>query len=242
MNWRFEIYEALASTSDLCRSRAEAGEPDGLVILAKEQYAARGSRGRGWTTGKGNLSFSFLMHFVDDEWLQALPFLISVALYEALQGFLPGPQKAEKCFQLKWPNDLLLDGRKLAGILVETGYSGPKRWAVVGIGVNLQEAPVIEGRELACFAEKAPPPTSEICAHAIIESLQRWLQVWQKEGVRVVHQTWLSYAHPVGTRLAVKGRDTYMTGMFGGLDEQGRLLLTLESGEVVPVVTGDVLL
>ncbi|MXV35428.1 MULTISPECIES: biotin--[acetyl-CoA-carboxylase] ligase [unclassified Saccharibacter] len=242
MIWRFDIHEALASTSDFCRGRAEAGDDQGLVVLAKEQSAARGSRGRSWTTGKGNLAFSFVCRIPENStFLQALPFLTAVALYEGMTACLPASFSTEKHFTLKWPNDLLLHQCKMAGILIETGHNETHQWAVIGIGANLKNAPKLPDRRLACFADLATPPDAEECARKIIHSFDKWKKEWEEKGSSVVHQAWLSYAHPIGTRLAVQGRDTYKTGMFSGLDAQGHLLLTLDNGDVLPVVTGDIL-
>lgn len=242
MIWRFDIHEALASTSDLCRSRAEAGDDQGLAVLAKKQTAARGSRGRSWSTGEGNLAFSFVCRIPEKtSFLQVLPFLAALSLYEGVTAELPFSLKKNAHFTLKWPNDLLLNQRKMAGILIETGYNAAHQWAVIGIGANLATAPSIPGRHLACFADLAQPPEAQACAQHILNAFDKWQKLWEEEGSSVVHKAWLSYAHPIGTRLAVKGRDTYKTGKFGGLDAQGHLLLTLDNGDVVPVVTGDIL-
>lgn len=242
MIWRFDIHEALASTSDLCRSRAEAGDDQGLAVLARKQTAARGSRGRSWSTGEGNLAFSFVCRIPEKtSFLQVLPFLVALSLYEGITAELPVSLKKNAHFTLKWPNDLLLNQCKMAGILIETGYNATHQWAVIGIGANLASAPSIPGRHLACFADLAQPPEAQVCAQHILNAFDKWQKLWEEEGSSVVHEAWLSYAHPVGTRLAVKGRDTYKTGMFGGLDAQGHLLLTLDNGDVVPVVTGDIL-
>lgn len=254
MNWRFEIYETLSSTSVVCRQRAEAGEASGLVLLAHRQGAARGSRGRSWTSGEGNLAFSFLivssfldvssdpsdaMHGKWGEFVAVLPFLTGLAVYEA---FVALSVKKATGFQLKWPNDLLLHQRKMAGMLIETGFSiDGNAWAVVGVGANLRQAPVIEGRELASFSELGFWPSPETCASLILEKFDDECARWRKAGREAVYDAWCERAHPLGTPLAVRGRDTYMSGRFRGLDEQGRLLLARDNGDLVSVVTGEVL-
>lgn len=244
MTWRFEQYETLASTSDLCRERAEAGEQDRLAVLAERQSAARGSRGRGWDSGEGNLAFSFLFHFSDNQDFRAvLPYLVSLAFHDGLVA-ASGRDLAD-WLRLKWPNDLLLSGRKMAGILIETGPlagADPSAyWAVIGMGANLRQAPVIEGRELAALSEVCSPPEAVACAHAILCSFDAWMERWQSEGNGVIWNGWMQRAHPLGTRLILRRHGRETAGRFAGLDAQGHLLLTLDGGAVISVVTGDVI-
>lgn len=250
MTWRFEIYETLASTSDLCRERAEAGASEGLVILAHQQSAGRGSRGRHWSGGAGNLAFSFLLGFPGhssehNDFLQALPFMAGLALYEASQKFISKISKdtanTESPFCLKWPNDLLLNHRKMAGILVETGEALGRRWAVIGIGANLARAPEIEGRSLACLAELGITVAPEIYGRAILADFEKWRHYRTQNGNKALYRAWLARAHPPGARLTVRGTDYCMAGRFGGLTQEGCLLLEKENGDVVSVVTGEVL-
>ncbi|MCX5615901.1 biotin--[acetyl-CoA-carboxylase] ligase [Bombella sp. TMW 2.2559] len=246
MTWRFEQYETLASTSDLCRERAEAGEKSGLAVLAERQSAARGSRGRGWDSGEGNLAFSFLFHFSDSRDFRAvLPYLASLAFHDGLMAAASCPENLSDRLRVKWPNDLLLSGRKMAGILIETGLSAggdPSTcWAVIGMGVNLRQAPAIEGRQLAALAEVCSPPDAVSCAHAILHAFDDWMERWKRNGNGVIWEGWMKRAHPVGTRLILRRHGRETAGRFAGLDAQGHLLLTLDGGAVISVVTGDVI-
>lgn len=266
MNWRFEIYETLASTSDFCRERAEAGENEGLAVLARRQSAARGSRGRNWESGEGNLAFSFLLHFSEkSSFRSVLPYLVAVAVYDGVYAASVGSKMYEPNaayvpkneidlpLSLKWPNDLLLMGRKMAGILIETGGSGvsassekgssvdEQAWAVIGVGANLCKAPHVEGRSLAALADIISPPTVEKCAKEILCALDKWRQCWQQGGDQAIWQGWMERAHPIGTRLIVRRHDRDIKGQFAGLDMQGHLLLTLDDGTVTSIVTGDII-
>ncbi|MBS1101872.1 biotin--[acetyl-CoA-carboxylase] ligase [Gluconobacter sp. Dm-62] len=242
MNWRFEYYETLGSTSDLCKTRAEAGEPEHLAIQAFSQTSGRGTRGRTWSDPGGNLAISLLFRPANPAaFIAALPFLIAVALYEAATHFCPtatGPSP----FMVKWPNDLLLDERKMAGVLIETGGRQGRSWVVVGIGANLTQAPEIPGRRLAALSEKTTAPSARAFGEMLVVQIERWSAILAGQGFEPIRAAWLTRAHPVGTRLAVQGCETYITGSFSGLDAQGRLLLALPNGETIPVVTGDILL
>lgn len=252
MGWRFEVFDSIGSTSDLCKARAEEGAPAGLAVQALEQSAGRGRRGRRWEGGKGNLAVSFLLRPTSYEaFLGAAPFLSSLALFDAALRFLPPEFACEggtDRLMLKWPNDLLLDGRKMAGILIETGGREGERWVVIGMGANLLFAPDVPGRALAAFSEIAPPPDPRAFGAVLAEALERRTAGWERHGFAPVRADWLKRAHPAGTRLAVAGplaggeAEPYITGSFSGLDERGRLLLALPGGEILPVVTGDIML
>ncbi|MBN3866615.1 biotin--[acetyl-CoA-carboxylase] ligase [Gluconobacter kondonii] len=242
MNWRFEYHETLGSTSDLCKIRAEAGEPEYLAVQAFSQTAGRGTRGRTWTDPGENLAISLLFRPADPAtFIAALPFLTAVALYETATHFCPSPV-GPMPFMVKWPNDLLLDGRKMAGVLIETGGPQGRPWVVVGIGANLTQAPEIPGRRLAALSEKTAAPSAKAFGEILVAQIERWTTILTAQGFAPIRAAWLARAHPVGSRLAVQGCETYITGSFSGLDAQGRLLLTLPNGETIPVVTGDILL
>lgn len=239
MTWRFEFYETLGSTSDLLKEKAEAGAQDKLAIQAFSQTSGRGTRGRSWVDPGGNLAISLLFRPEKSiDFLAAIPFLTAVSLYETARQFSTG----EADFMLKWPNDLLLSERKMAGVLIEAGGNADRKWVVVGIGANLRQAPQIEGRQLSALSEVAAAPDPAVFGRDLTLQMDRWIGLWEAEGFAPIREAWLERAHPVGRHLAVQRGETYISGSFSGLDEQGRLLLALPNGETIPVVTGDILL
>lgn len=215
-DWRLEIHDELPSTSDAVIRRAEAGEAAGLAILARRQTKARGSRGRSWSEPPGgNLAVSVLLRPAGDvaEGAQAV-FRAALALIEAMDA-----QSGAARLTLKWPNDILLDGRKLAGILVESAAAGDRfAWMVIGFGANLRERPALAGVTSACLVEggEAPVPPETVAA-ALFRRLDHW---WARD-FAVVRSAWIARAHPVGTMLIVDGHE----GRFAGLDDAGALLL-----------------
>ncbi|MBV8095641.1 MAG: biotin--[acetyl-CoA-carboxylase] ligase [Acetobacteraceae bacterium] len=237
MEWRLETYAKAGSTSDICLSRAASGESEGLAVLALQQTKGRGSRGRSWLSPPGNLSLSVLLRpnaslLEAGEW----PLRAGLALSDALLSFLPDPAS----LTVKWPNDLLLRGRKLAGILIDT-ISGPDRRIaalVLGFGVNLAVAPEIEGRATASLAgEGLVPPAPESFAPILLDRLASRCN----EGFPSVRAAWLERAHPLGTRLKVIGGGLVLEGKFAGLDGAGHLLLETPAG-VQAISAGEVLL
>ena len=228
--WHLEVHDELPSTSDEVIRRAEAGAAAGLAVLARRQTRARGSRGRGWTEPEGNLALSVLLrptHDLGDSGHAA--FRAALALIEALD-----PHAGMASLALKWPNDVLLDGSKLAGILVESAVAGERlAWMAIGFGANLRARPVLPGvLATACLSEGGCDPVApEIVAARLLDRLDHWFA----QDFATVRTAWLGRAHPVGTALVVDGR----AGRFAGLSATGALLLD-DAGGQWEVATGQV--
>jgi len=220
--WRLEVHETLGSTSDLCREHALAGEAGGLAVLALQQTAGRGSRGRAWISPPGNLYLSLMLRPTTkprDSGMWAL--LAGVAVAEALAGF---------GVSLKWPNDILYDGAKLGGILIESsvGASGTLDFLVIGIGLNLAHAPNLPDRRTATLSGAADP---QVTAQKILDRISHWhVAGWDE-----VRAAWLRHALPVGTEMTLRQEDTHRAGRFAGLSDDGSLLLA--EGETVRLVS-----
>ena len=237
--WRLEIYDELPSTSDLVRTRAEAGEPEGLAVLARRQTQGRGSRGRAWSTPVGNLAISILLRpdlAIRDAACMSL--LTGLALAEAVAAILPpGPTLA-----LKWPNDLMLNRQKLAGILLDSHGDGAGRvaWLIPGIGVNLAYAPELPDRIAACLADHMPAPLPEAFAPSLLDRLAHWSDIHAAAGFPPVRQAWLTHAQPPGSPMTLKLGADVLQGTFAGLDEDGSLMMA-QDGAVRRYSTGEVL-
>ncbi len=238
-DWRLEVYDELPSTSDLVRARAEAGEPAGLAILARRQTQGRGSRGRAWSTPAGNLAISILLRpdlAVRDAACMSL--LSGLALAEAVAAILPsGPTLA-----LKWPNDLMLNGQKLAGILLDSHGDGQGRvaWLIPGIGVNLAYAPELPDRIAACLANHMPAPAPEAFAPILLDRLAHWSDIHAASGFPPVRAAWLTHAQPPGSPMSLKLGAELLQGTFAGLDDDGSLMMA-QNGAVRRYSTGEVL-
>ena len=231
--WRLEVFEELGSTSTECAERARAGEAGGLAVLALRQTAGRGSRGRLWQAPEGNLNLSVLLRpqrLAAEAGMFAL--LAGIAVAEALQA-LTG-----LTVMLKWPNDVLLGQAKLAGILIDAVSAGPGLdWLVIGIGINLREAPRIEGRRTTSLGEQGVELAPRIAANAVLERLD----YWQDASPEAIRNAWLSRAHAIGTPLAIHAAGRLLQGSFAGLSPAGELLLQTEN-RIDAISTGEVLL
>ena len=205
-----------------------AAEGDWLVAL--QQEAGRGRQGRAWTSLKGNFFGSTLVVVrPGDPPPHSLSLAAGLALIEAVDVAVPGQAP-----MLKWPNDVMLLGGKLAGILLERG--GDR--VAVGFGVNLAEAPRLSGRATASLGRRIGP---KAFAPLLATAFARLLGLWRSSEPALLAQAWLARAHPVGTRLSVhSGKDEVASGRFDGLEPDGALRLVLDDGMISIVRAGDV--
>jgi BirA family biotin operon repressor/biotin-[acetyl-CoA-carboxylase] ligase len=224
------------STNEDLIALARAGAPEGYWLRAERQNRGRGRHGRVWDSPQGNLHASTLVRLVPgDPSAPTLALTAAVALHETAALFAP-----EADLMLKWPNDVLAGGAKLAGILLEREGEA----VVVGFGVNLAHAPAGLDRRatsLAALSSAAPAPAAFL--HALVPAFARWLGCWRSEGLPPVRHRWLAAAHPPGTPLAAATADgTRIEGLFDGLEDSGALRLRLAGGGTEIVHAGDVFL
>lgn len=221
--FRLRVHAALPSTSDLVAQLAAAGEPDGLAVLAHRQTAGRGTQGRPWESRAGNLHLSVLLRPAEP--LRHAPqwgLLAAVALSDALAATIPDPA----AITLKWPNDLMLNGAKAAGILAEASANdqGGIGWLCLGIGVNLAHAPAVEGRATACLAGAGiVPPSPEAFAATLLAALDTRRTQRITEGFAPIRAAWLARGPVLDTHIALTSG---IAGRFAGLAEDGALLLS----------------
>ncbi|WP_372622083.1 biotin--[acetyl-CoA-carboxylase] ligase [Falsiroseomonas sp.] len=226
--WRLRVEAELPSTSDLLLRLAAAGEPDGLAVMARRQTSGRGRDGRNWQSPAGNLYISLLLR-PDAPASEASHWALlgAVALAEALARFLPDPA----AIRLKWPNDLLLGGAKLAGMLCEaSARDGRIEWVVLGLGANLAVAPAIEGRATTCIAAHSPAPDAEDAAVALVSTVDRWRRVLAGEGLGPLLEAWQRRGPALGARLTLRTTAGETIGLYRGLDRDGALLLETAGG------------
>jgi len=193
------------------------------------QEAGRGRQGRGWRSLRGNFFGSTLVEVQPgDPPAPTLSLAAGLALIEAVDAVAP-----DLALLLKWPNDLLLRGDKLAGILLER--SGER--IVAGFGVNLAASPPLDGRKAASL-DGAIRPTA--FAPLLAGSFARLLGLWRGSEPGAIARAWMVRAHPIGTELTVhSGADEKISGKFDGLEPDGALRLGTAAGVEI-VRAGDV--
>lgn len=211
---------------------ARNGASEGLWLRAERQTAGKGRQGRAWASPEGNLYISTLVRVRPGEPSPAtLALVAAVALEETVSVFGVQPM-------LKWPNDLLVNGAKLSGILLERVDDA----VILGFGVNLAHCPVGLGQPATSLRVYAPAPDPQVFAETLAEIFARWLSRW-RDGIAPVRERWLARAHPIGTALAARLADgTSVEGLFDGLSHEGALMLRLAGGSSRAIHAGDVFL
>lgn len=214
---------------------ARTGLGEGVWLRAERQTAGRGRQGRPWVSPVGNLSASTLVRLrPTDPPAATLGLVAAVALHETVRAYL-----REGDLLLKWPNDLLLDGAKLSGVLLERVDDA----VVIGMGVNLAHHPALPDRPTTSLAAAGVEVAPADFAETLAEALARWLSAWRGQGVAPVRARWLERAHPVGTALFARLPDgSAIQGLFNGLDGDGALSLRLADGSARAIHAADVLL
>jgi BirA family transcriptional regulator, biotin operon repressor / biotin---[acetyl-CoA-carboxylase] ligase len=235
-----QIFDTLDSTNEEARRRVAAGNVSPVYIMARTQTAGRGRRGRDWVTRPGNLLLTYLgATRQKPQSIALLGFAAGLALAELCDALI-GPGRAK----LKWPNDLMLGGRKAGGLLLESGaLADGRNWVALGIGFNLAAAPEDVGQETAAlsqFLAGGSAPVPEVVAVDLAQRLASWSGWLEREGFAPLRSAWLARAHGMGQPARVENGGPVLIGIARDLSAQGELLLELDTGEMRAVAAGDI--
>ncbi len=242
------ILDTIGSTNDEAKRMAREGAPARSVVLARRQSAGRGRRGRAWQSPPGNLYASILLDVRARAHRAAeLSFVAALAVADAIRRFAGSARRVE----CKWPNDVLLNGAKVAGVLLESeegpaeaavgGAEGLPSFLVLGIGVNIVCHPEADGyRATSLSAEGCQAPASEALLEALLAALNDWDSSWRVEGFAPIRAAWEARAKGLGGPIEVRTGADHLSGTFAGLDETGALRLALADGAERRLSAGEV--
>lgn len=236
--YALKAFDVIDSTNEEARRLAATGQREPVWITASRQTAGRGRRGREWQSPTGNLAATLLIRPGKPaaECAQ-LSFAAAIAAQEMVASFAP-----EAEVRVKWPNDVLVNGRKIAGILLESASTGTvPEWLAIGIGINLAHHP--EGTEfpatsLPALGITAPNPSEALARLAA--SFAKWYETWRASGFSPLRDAWLARAAGLGTRIRARLSDGEFWGMFEGIDETGALILRESQGKTRTIAAGEV--
>lgn len=230
--WRLVALQSVGSTNDEAARLADSGAPEGTVVWAREQTGGRGRRGRRWTSPAGNLYCSTVLR-PDCPAPRAAELGFVAAL--AVADIVP-PKRAVR---VKWPNDVLVDGGKVAGILPESaiGEDGKAQHVVMGIGVNVGFAPELSEMR---YPSAMLGGTVEGALEKLTAALAARLDQWRRAGFETIRAAWLAKAGPIGLDVDVKLGEELVRGRFAGIDGDGALLLETSAGRR-KIVAGELL-
>ena len=234
------------STNDAVRTLAEQGKLGPLWLRADRQTSGRGRHGRNWTSPIGNLYASGLFPLGTAPLAGAhLGFAAALTIADTIAAYAPMAKPS-----LKWPNDVLVGGAKISGILLETGQSGRQSWVIVGIGLNLVDHPA-----------DTPYPATHLMAHIAKEELDKaepvftgaddvmavlsaqfeyWRGLYEQQGFSALRKPWLSHASGMGKVANIRLADRYFKAKLVGLGENGELQVEHDDGTIESIYAGDV--
>jgi BirA family transcriptional regulator, biotin operon repressor / biotin---[acetyl-CoA-carboxylase] ligase len=238
--FRHEALGDVGSTNTVCMERARAGDPGYLWITARRQLGGRGRRGRAWVSEPGNLYASLLL--IDPApaaALGSLPIAVALALYRAISAEMPF---AGDRIAIKWPNDILVDGGKVSGILVEAeSLSDGRQAVVIGCGVNIAHRPDNPLYPSVTLGEAGATTSPESLFAHLMQELADILSLWDEgRGVAAVVAEWKRHVKGIGAPITVNLPDRSISGVFSAIDDDGLLQLRLPTGEVMRIASGDV--
>jgi len=234
--WTLDARERVGSTNDEARALAAAGAPHGTIVWARRQDAARGRRGRAWSSPEGNLACTAILRpNIPFSRAGELTFVAGIAVADAAASFGVEPK-------LKWPNDVQIAGDKLAGILLEAAVAPDRSvdWIVAGIGVNIAHHPQLaDYRATSLHAAGARDATVETVLERLAAVLDRRLAEWREQGFDATRAAWLGRAVGLGARITVRLETQTLEGVFEQIDPSGALILRTETGRH-SITAGDV--
>jgi len=230
--WTLVALQSVGSTNDEATRLAETGAAEGTVVWSREQTGGRGRRGRHWASPIGNLySSTILRPACSAPRAAELGFVAALAVADMVP--------AGRDVRVKWPNDVLVDGGKIAGILPESaiGAGGEVEHVVLGIGVNVAFAPQLPDMR---YPGAALGGSVEEALEKLTASLATRLAQWRLKGFEMIRAAWLAKAGPLGLEVDVRLGQELVRGRFAGMDREGALLLETASGPR-KIVAGELL-
>ncbi len=231
---RVLYYHSVTSTNDIARREAQRGVPEGTVVIAERQTAGRGRMERVWHSPRGNIAISLILH-PDLLFLPSLIMLASLAVSHSIQ-VVTGIKT-----QIKWPNDVLINGKKVCGILIESDLQGSKvNYSIIGIGINvninLADFPEIQSIATSLSSELG----REVSRLALIRSLLVEMEKLYLSGS--IFEEWRDNLITLGKRVRATSGETVSEGIAESVNRDGSLLLRGADGSITRIVAGDVTL
>lgn len=224
------------STNDDAKAAALAGESEGYVVQALRQKAGRGRHGRVWESPEGNLYVSVLLRpRATLQQVTFYSFAAAMAVYDAVLAAKPDAN-----IQLKWPNDVLVGGKKISGVLLEAApvENGIVDWLVIGVGINVASYPETTLYPATSLKAEGVEASVSQVLEDFLKSLDHWHMTLRYDGFRPVRRAWLADAKLGG--MVVRLPREELSGSFGGLDECGGLILRMADGTDRVIEAGDV--
>jgi len=246
-NYRVESFDSIGSTNAEALQRARAGERGPRWLVTDQQTAGRGRRQRAWISPRGNLAATIVETLdVQPSVAATLGFAAGLALEAALQTvsmehrMRSGGAAATK-FSLKWPNDVLANGEKLSGILLEAETVGGRLAVAVGMGTNVVSAPEGTPYPATSLAELGITASADDLFTALSDAWAEFRGIWNDgTGFPNIRRLWLERAAGLGEIVSIQSNGTVVEGIFDTIDDTGCLIVAGRDGRRTPITAGDV--
>jgi len=233
-------YASVGSTNDEAKRLADQGAADCTLVVAAEQAGGRGRYGRSWVSPRGNLYASFIYRVdVAPNDAAKIGYVAAVAVADVVGTILGG----EADVLCKWPNDVLVDGQKITGILPEASINAGGRldWIVLGIGLNVVSSPSDVSRPSTSLQQQGIGDTDlDAVLAALCKSLDFWRDCWLRDGFDPIREAWMGRTWPIGQPIRSELPERTLTGRYSGLDEAGALILATEDGRLEKIHYGEI--
>lgn len=238
-HWRAVHLDSVGSTSDELRHFAENNVADRVWLTAGEQLSGKGRRGRAWHSPKGNFYGSlYLENPCALSQVGFFPLVVAVAVHGAIESALKSSGVET---QIKWPNDVLIDGSKCCGMLLEADRKGDTLSIIVGCGTNLVAFPDDTPYPATSLKHCGADITPSDMLHYLVSSFDEVLNIWsQGKGLQTIREMWLSHARGIGEEITVNLAEGPINGIFNSIDNDGVLQLKSDNGHVKQIAAGDV--
>ncbi|MEQ8331735.1 biotin--[acetyl-CoA-carboxylase] ligase [Nisaea sp.] len=230
-------FDCVSSTNDEADRLARNGASDRTLVWALSQRSGRGRLGRAWQSPEGNLYTTALLDpGLPLGRLQELSFVASLAVHDTVAGLSPDADLV-----LKWPNDVLLGGAKISGILTETLARGASFVALLGVGINLAHAPGAVRYPTTALADHlAVPVTVEGLLDHYLKALSVRYALWCSEGFSPIREAWTVRSRWIGRTVSVANGEQSISGRYDGIEADGAMIVVADDGVVHRISAGDV--
>ena len=232
MSWhekyKLLVFDEIDSTNSEAIRIAQTSCPqENYVLLAKQQAQGRGRTTKTWYSSRGNLHSTILLyHHIDSQYISQLSFVTAVAVHSTITALA---SKKINNITLKWPNDVLINNKKVSGILIES----IKNYLIIGVGINIIVSPVNVDQEITNLsAEGINILSPEEILEIYITNFEKYFNIWKNQGFNKIKQYWLKRSYKLGEKITINDGNTKVTGAFMGLEIDGAIKLQLPSGEI----------
>lgn len=261
-NYTFINFDEIDSTNSEAIRLAKAKVSKNYVIIAKTQTLGRGRGNKNWYSPRGNLYATLLLKFYKDpEFLPLSSFIAALAVYDCVEALKkdnsaacntisdsPGEviinklMLSDPCISIKWPNDILVNNKKIAGVLPESIKVSDSNYLIIGVGININHHPInIDQITTSLVAENFQSSTAEEILEFFVKNFEKYYQMWLHKGFLPIRDLWLKRAYKLHKTISVKINKDIVTGIFQDIDDTGRIIIEVPNKKILSLSVAEFL-